>query len=153
MIASRQSSGFQFPGRGYMARILVADDDPQVLRLLIRVLQRNQHEVLHTHDGTTALATFVEADGAFDVVVTDFDMPGMNGGELVRALRHNHSYAGGVVIMSGEARNHNALTQLVEEGLVEEFLAKPATPSDISDAVRRALTMSAVRRQQKAGGN
>ncbi len=65
-----------------MANILLAEDDASMRHFLVRALQGVGHNVLPVNDGLEALPYI--ADGAFDVLVTDIDMPGMDGLELAR---------------------------------------------------------------------
>ena len=68
------------------ARILVVEDDPEAALFLVHVLaNRCRFEVIHTADPVTALR--LAADEHWDLVVTDLDMPGMTGLELLGALR------------------------------------------------------------------
>jgi DNA-binding NtrC family response regulator len=69
------------------ARILIADDDPGVLLILRTTLERmkNGYEIVATRDGTEAFHTITAQP--FDLVITDVRMPGLNGIELVEAIR------------------------------------------------------------------
>jgi DNA-binding response OmpR family regulator len=67
------------------ARILVVDDEPSVLAVVSRALREEGHEVIAVSNGQTACD--VALDQPVDVVVTNRCMPGLNGGELVSALR------------------------------------------------------------------
>ena len=68
-----------------MKRILLAEDDPAVSYILMRYLDKAGFAVRAAPDGRAALALF-DTEPA-DLVVTDFRMPGMNGEELILALR------------------------------------------------------------------
>ena len=68
-----------------MKRILLAEDDPAVSYILTRYLEAAGFAMRAAADGRAALAMF-EAEPA-DLVVSDFRMPGMNGEELLLALR------------------------------------------------------------------
>ena len=67
------------------AKILVVDDEPSVLAVVSRALRDEGHEVIAVSNGQTAYD--VVLDEMVDVVVTNNCMPGLNGAELVRALR------------------------------------------------------------------
>lgn len=62
------------------ARILLVDDEPEILRLLARRLRRQGCEVTPATDSAKALALLQH--GSFDIAIVDFLMPGMNGLEL-----------------------------------------------------------------------
>ena len=69
------------------ARILIADDDPRVLLILRTTLERMKdgYRIVAARDGKEAMQS-VKAE-PFDLVITDIRMPGMNGIELVDAMR------------------------------------------------------------------
>nr|MCW2728370.1 response regulator receiver protein [Aeromicrobium sp.] len=69
-----------------MAKILVVDDNPDLLALVVRRLQRAGHRVQQAGLPTDALE-LVRTMGAPDVVVLDVTMPVLNGMELLAALR------------------------------------------------------------------
>lgn len=74
------------PSPAVRGRILVVEDDRDTALFLRHVLEsRGQFEVTHTSDPAAALALVV--DEPWDLVVTDLELPGMNGLELVAALR------------------------------------------------------------------
>ena len=70
-----------------MARVLVVDDDPDLLTLVELQLRHHGHEVATANGGEQALR-YVEENGPPDVAVLDVAMPGMNGFELLEAFRH-----------------------------------------------------------------
>jgi CheY-like chemotaxis protein len=73
--------GPAFPQR----RILVVDDDPQVCDAVKLMLDFDGHEVRTVSSGKDALAMLER--NRFDLVITDFDMPGMKGDELAAAIK------------------------------------------------------------------
>jgi two-component system, cell cycle response regulator CpdR len=67
------------------AKILVVDEEPSVLAVVSRALREEGHEVIAVSNGQTAYD--VALDQTVDVVVTNSCMPGLNGAELLSALR------------------------------------------------------------------
>ena len=67
------------------ARILLVDDEEEILRLLARRLTRRGHQVTTATDSSQALARLHE--GPFDLAILDFTMPAMNGLELAERCR------------------------------------------------------------------
>ena len=67
-----------------MARILIADDEPATLDLMRRALEADGHAVATAGTGTEALETLRLDPAAFDALVTDVNMPGLDGIELIR---------------------------------------------------------------------
>jgi CheY-like chemotaxis protein len=68
-----------------MARILLVDDEPALVRSLRRRLEHHDHEVVTAENGIGALTHLTE--GGFDLIVLDMNMPGMDGVEVLRSLR------------------------------------------------------------------
>src|SRR5438067_534081 len=65
-----------------MPRILVAEDDSAHQRLLKQTLEHDGHEVIAVQDGAEAIAA-LQTGGEFDVVITDYTMPIVNGIEII----------------------------------------------------------------------
>jgi CheY-like chemotaxis protein len=108
-----------------MTRVLVVDDDP-MLRLLLRlVLENYGHEVLTAEDGLDALH-HIEA-WTPHVVVTDLEMPGMDGEQLVRILRSQAATAGLKIIVASAGSALGAQVDL--------SFRKPYEAKDIADAI------------------
>jgi CheY-like chemotaxis protein len=66
-------------------RILVVDDEPGIREVLGLLLRSDGHTVTVAASGRAACLLF--APGDFDLIITDFSMPGMNGDELARAIK------------------------------------------------------------------
>jgi DNA-binding NtrC family response regulator len=100
-------------------RVLVVDDDPDVLRTVMRMLDRHV-EVKIALGADQALQ--VLGGGTIDAVVVDFNMHGPNGGWLLRQVRDRYP-AVSRVLLSGSS--YADLSPHLEPGLVDVFLAKP----------------------------
>jgi CheY-like chemotaxis protein len=70
-------------------RILVVDDEPMVRALIARALSDEGYQVVAVANGLAALEAARAADGAFDLIVTNNYMPGLNGAELVARVRED----------------------------------------------------------------
>jgi two-component system alkaline phosphatase synthesis response regulator PhoP len=118
------------------ARILVADDDPQITRLVRSYLEQAGFQVLTAADGEQAL--HVIRHDRPDLVVLDVMMPKRDGFELVRLLRADAHLAGIPILM---------LTARVEDadklrGLdlgADDYLTKPFNPSEVAARARALL--------------
>lgn len=101
-------------------RILVVEDDPEAALFTVHVLTtRGKFEVIHTADPAEALR--LVADEHWDLVLTDLEMPGMNGIELLAALREVAPTLP-VAVTSAHALD-GTLTSLL--GHADEYLEKP----------------------------
>ena len=84
-----------------MALILVIDDDAFYRGVLRRILEDGGHRVIETEDGRLGMELYRQHRP--DVVVTDIFMPGMDGGEVIRALRAIDSRVKIVAVSAGGA--------------------------------------------------
>ena len=82
-------------------RILIADDDESLRELLQMLLTRRGHEVVATRDGAEALRTYQESEVPFDFVITDYQMPRMNGMVLIMEIRRKNP-AQKCIMVSGD---------------------------------------------------
>jgi CheY-like chemotaxis protein len=63
-------------------RVLIVDDDLSVRKVLYRILENGGYDVLSAGSGAEAVAIFRRSSRAIDLLITDYNMPGMNGLEL-----------------------------------------------------------------------
>jgi two-component system, cell cycle sensor histidine kinase and response regulator CckA len=82
------------------ATILVADDDPDLLRVTAAILNRSGYKVLTAMNAEAALKAFEEAPHAIQLVISDVMMPGMKGPQLVRSIK-SLSPSTATLLMSG----------------------------------------------------
>jgi DNA-binding NtrC family response regulator len=116
--------------------VLVAEDQPDVRRLVTQVLTSAGYEVVESGSGEEALEHCRERECAVDLLLTDIVMPGISGMELYMAARVNCPGLR-VVYMSGHSD-----AALEERGPVDRsgpMLAKPFTPDALLDIVAGAL--------------
>lgn len=120
-----------------MAGILVIDDDDQVRTSLRRVLERAGHEVVEAADGKTAVALVSERP--CDLVITDINMPEMDGIEVIMALAGRRPGLP-VIAISGGGKVPKELL-LSSAGLLGAVttLSKPFEMEELIEAVNQAL--------------
>lgn len=111
-------------------RIVYAEDSPTEQELLQRLLSNRGHDVVCCDDGRTALRAIMAQ--TYDVLITDNDMPHMNGLDLVRELRKIQSPIK-IVVTSGylEAEVEGKYRALG----IDRFLPKPASDEEVFQAV------------------
>lgn len=119
-----------------MARILIVDDQPHVIRVLSLCLMRDGHQVEAAHNGSDALVRIRAAQP--DVLLTDITMPVMTGRELCEAIAAELPQRRFPILVM------TSLTDRDERDWVRklagiEFLEKPVSPRAISERIR-ALT-------------
>ena len=119
--------------RSSRPRLLLVDDDPAVRLTLTRYLQSN-FDVVTASEAEEAVRLMT--DTAFDVVVSDFEMPGKNGIWLLNEARTRLPSARRVLISGLGA---DKLKRDFDPGLVHLFLQKPLTFETFVDAVLTVL--------------
>lgn len=114
-------------------RILFVDDDPQVLAALRNVFHRDRQrwEMVFANDPEVALAEVERA--AFDAVVCDMRMPGMDGLQLLEHVRE-HSPRTARVMLSGTA-DRNEVDRAT--AAVDELLGKPCPSATLRATLER----------------
>ncbi len=116
--------------------VLLVDDETTVRRVAHRMLERGGFRVTSTASGEEALARFRARPDGFDAVFTDFNMPGMTGIELARAI-HSVRASMPIILASGYV-DAEALDSAVQVG-VRRVVHKPFSPSEIAAAVTAAV--------------
>jgi two-component system cell cycle response regulator CpdR len=123
-----------------MARLLVAEDDEAVRAFLEKAFELDGHEVHTAEDGAMALEVLAAQEGAFDLLLTDIQMPVMDG--IALALSTVRDYPGlPILLMTGYANQRERAHGL--ESLVEDVIMKPFSLADIRDAVGGVLNKRA----------
>ena len=124
------------PVRPRPARILIVDDEPDILALLDEVLSREGYTIERAASGREALEQV--AGQRFDLVISDVRMPDGDGRELYRALCAQHpELARRVLVLTGDTLG---LATADLPGLPHEaLLEKPVEPAALRRAVRRML--------------
>lgn len=117
-----------------MTRILVVDDDTGSCSFLIKLLEKEGFETAAKNTPSEALALF--RDNPFDLVITDFYMPGMNGLELLQEIKKTDTGAD-VIMMTAYASVDNAV-EAMRKGAYD-YIVKPFQADDLLLSVRRVL--------------
>lgn len=118
-----------------LPRVLFVDDEPQLLESFEDGLHR-QFEVVTATSGADGLRV-LERTPPFTIVVSDFQMPGMNGAEFL-AKAKILSPQSVRVLLSGQATVQGAIAA-VNDGNVFRFLTKPCSPAELRRALDDAL--------------
>lgn len=118
-------------------RCLIVDDSAAMRRILLNTLKRiDIDDALEAANGDAALAAC--ADGV-DLVITDWNLPGMSGLELVRRLRAADGTATVPILMTVTDTVKDHLIEAVQAG-VTGYLVKPFTPETVREKIDRALS-------------
>src|SRR6185295_8449953 len=117
-------------------RILVADDEPMLLKGLDRVLTRAGYEVMTAIDGHQAADLLTRME--FDAIVSDISMPGMNGIQLLKCARERDLDVP-VLLVTGAPAVETAVEAL-EYGAFQ-YLTKPVDARKFEQAIEKAVQL------------
>jgi EAL domain-containing protein (putative c-di-GMP-specific phosphodiesterase class I) len=116
------------------------DDEPFMLRILTQMLARlGQTEVVAAESGDAALRTLDRGGVAFDLLLLDINMPGMDGIEFIRRLGESQ-FVGSIVLVSGETgRLLESIQRLIGARQLRSLgtLRKPVQLSDLREVIER----------------
>jgi two-component system alkaline phosphatase synthesis response regulator PhoP len=119
-----------------MPRILVVDDDKQIVRLVQSYLERASYQVLTAYDGETALHTIRRERP--DLVVLDLMLPNRDGWEVTRTVRSDPGLAGlPIIMLTARVEDTDKIVGL-ELG-ADDYIAKPFNPHEVVARVRAVL--------------
>lgn len=129
-----------------LGRVLVTDDDEQMRRVCSRALTNEGWDVTLASDGKDAIAAVREAKAGFDCVVSDVNMPELDGFELIAAIR-KHDDDLPVLLMTGDPTLDGAV-RAIDTGAVS-YLTKPFDQEMLVSAVARAARRHGVARMRR----
>ncbi len=119
--------------------VLVADDDPQLLSVLVDVLSK-EFTVVTAQNGTSALAQF--ARHTIDIVLTDLAMPGLNGLQVAAKCKASRPSVPVVMLTAWDVLVSDE--DAADNG-VDEMVAKPVRVHQLGDLLRKRLATAAAR--------
>ena len=122
------------PERGNGERVLYVDDEEAIVLLTKRLLERHGYQVTGFNDPRAALAAVQAAPEHFDLVVTDYNMPGLSGLELAEALKALRPTLP-VLMISGYITDE--LQRKAPAAGIRELIYKPDTVEALCLAVDR----------------
>ncbi len=108
-----------------MARILVVDDDQDILKFAEKVLNHQGHLTFVASDGWQALDYINTVD--FDLMISDANMPHMSGFQLVQTVRANPKHKSLLIAMLTGLRERKDIQRAVDAG-VDDYIVKPLDP-------------------------
>lgn len=122
------------PPAGGRGHILVVDDQPDVLKIVTRLLERLGYSVTACPGGEEALVWYREHGDEADLVLLDERMPRLSGTATFAKLREMHPDVR-VIVMSGFT-DEGVINSLLERGVLD-FVSKPCKTSDLADTLAR----------------
>lgn len=119
-----------------MPKILIADDEDSMRTLVARAIAMDGHETVTAQDGAEALEILTREGGDFDLLLTDIQMPVMDGIALALSVARDFPDLT-ILLMTGFADQRERASNL--NALVHDVVTKPFSVADIRTAVADAL--------------
>ncbi len=118
-------------------KILVVDDDPPSLELVVRKLKQLDLTNLDTaEDGALALSK-LQSD-SFDLVIADWQLPGLTGLELIKSIRKDEKLRNLLfLLLTGEARSEKI--QTAQEAGIDGYLLKPFSGTQFQEKIQELI--------------
>jgi two-component system cell cycle response regulator CpdR len=119
-----------------MARILIADDEESMRMLVARAIAMDGHTTITAQDGAEALEILAREDGAFDLLLSDIQMPIMDGIALALSAARDFPQVT-ILLMTGFADQRERASNL--NAIAHDVITKPFSVAEIRAAVADAL--------------
>ncbi len=119
-----------------MPRVLIADDEDSMRTLVARAIAMDGHDTVTAQDGAEALEILNRDQGAFDLLLTDIQMPVMDGIALALAAARDFPDLT-ILLMTGFADQRERASGL--NAIAHDVITKPFSVADIRAAVAGAL--------------
>ncbi|MFC1851389.1 sigma-54-dependent transcriptional regulator [candidate division CSSED10-310 bacterium] len=128
-----------------MKRVLVIDDDPAILDSLTEALEMEEFSVVSCESGEKALEAF--GKDIFDAVITDLDLPGINGMQVLQEILTLDPHTI-VIIITGHASIETAIEALRLGA--DDYLRKPFNMAEVPIIIEKVLKMKALERDNRS---
>ena len=119
-----------------MSRVLIAEDEESMRLLVARAIAMDGHDIAVAEDGAEALEILNREDGAFDLLLTDIQMPVMDGIALALTAARDFPELT-ILLMTGFADQRERAHGL--DAIVHDVITKPFSVADIRTAVAVVL--------------
>lgn len=119
-----------------MARVLIVDDEPTDLVFLRSIVEASGHEVYVARDGEKAFKTYLGQ--SIELVITDLDMPHVDGLEFIESLLALYPEAR-IVAVSGKGQT--LLDEATRTGAIMAF-SKPIDPDELVQGLTKAMSLA-----------
>jgi len=116
--------------------VLLVDDEPNIIDGLTRALRHEPLKFLVATSGTAARELLARRH--VDVVISDEQMPGMSGSQLMAIVRRDYPHTIRI-ILSGQSSLETAV-KAINEGEVYRIFLKPCHPDDLAFTIRQAMS-------------
>lgn len=127
-------------GTQFIGTILLIEDETSVRRALERLLRRKGISVLSAATANEALTLITETGMRPDLVISDYNLPGMNGIETIDAVRETLAWKVPAIVLTGDTRSHVSKSIATHDLIV---LVKPVQADDLLQLINRHAPFTA----------
>ncbi len=122
-------------------KMLVVDDSPTMRRIVVQMLKRIGYtQIIEAGDGKEALER-LKAEGDFRMLLTDWNMPVMNGLELTQAVRSDAQLAKLPILMVTTRNMKQDIITAMRSG-VNNYITKPFDPKTIREKIDKVMSVA-----------
>ena len=129
-------------------KILVADDEKEVLDIMARKIQEQGYDVVKASDGNDALEKIIRE--APDVILLDINMPGRNGFEILKDVRENPTASKWQPVIIVSACNELDDLRKGYKLQADHYIPKPCSIEDIIKAIKLMVSLIPQRKSRKS---
>lgn len=121
-----------------MKRILIADDEARIRKLVSDFLKKANYDVIEAEDGDTALKLFLDMRDNIDLIILDIMMPGLNGWEVCKKIREKSNVP--LLMLTARSEEFDELTSY--DCGIDDYVTKPFSPTILVKRVEALLRRS-----------
>jgi DNA-binding response OmpR family regulator len=118
-------------------KILIADDELIMLKIIELRLKKDGHDVIVTSNGQEALEQIKLQDP--DMIIADIMMPFTSGLEIVSVVKHDNNYRKVPIIILSSMGQENVVLEAFKLG-ADDYITKPFSPNELSMRVKRLVS-------------
>lgn len=122
--------------------ILTVDDSTTIRRIVKRSVDEMGMEVLEAADGASALKLLEEKVGSIQLILLDWNMPGMTGLEVLKTIKSDARYKDIVVMMLTSEADQNCVVEALKAG-AQNYLTKPFDGKMLALKIQESLGLTA----------
>ncbi|MEM6612508.1 MAG: response regulator [Cyanobacteria bacterium P01_C01_bin.72] len=124
--------------------VLIAEDSVATRRMLEKILVAAGYQVIVCRDGQEALDQLAQSQGQIDLILSDVEMPRVNGFELLKKARAQPDFQNTPIVMATSRTGDRHRQQAMSLGATD-YLGKPVQPQNLIDTVARLLSQQRVK--------
>lgn len=125
-----------------MKKQLLAVDDDSSIRELLEFLLRSEYDVVTKKDGMEAMMWLSEGNIP-DLIITDVDMPRLNGYEFFKNVRRSGFYRDIPIMVLSGLENSKLIITCLQQG-ADDYILKPFNPESLYAKIERVLTATSI---------